>query len=273
MTLAEINGITIEYEERGSGPPLVLIYGYGGSRHQWREEFLQHLANDFRVITFDNRGTGGSTKPEEPWSMADFAADTVGLFEHLGLETTFLLGLSMGGMIAQETALRAPRRIEKLILSDTHCGAKTAVASPPWVAEAFAIDPELSAEQQARKSRPIVYSQRFMEEDEALLDDEFERLFPHRSPLATFARHAEAVKGWDAFERLPKILQPTLVIHGGEDVLVLPENGRVLAERIPNAELAIVEGSGHIPQTEQPEYTAGIVRGFLLGAEPQDAEA
>lgn len=265
MTLAEINGITIEHEERGSGPPLVLIYGYGGSRHRWREEFLEHLATDFRLITFDNRGTGGSTKPEEPWVMADFAADTVGLFDHLGLESTFLLGLSMGGMIAQETALRAPQRIEKLILSDTHCGAKTAVASPPWVAEAFAIDPELSAEQQARKSRPTVYSQRFMEEDEAWLDDEFERLLPHRSPLATFARHAEAVQGWDAFERLPKIAQPTLVIHGGEDVLVLPENGRVLAERIPNAELAIVEGSGHIPQTEQPEYTAGIVRAFLLG--------
>lgn len=265
MAQAQVNGITIEYDERGSGPALVLIYGYGGSRHQWRREFLDDLARDFRLITFDNRGTGGSTKPSEPWAMTDFAADTVGLLDHLGLETTFLLGLSMGGMIAQETVLQAPRRIEKLILSDTHCGAKTAVASPPWVAEAFAIDPELTPEQQAAKSRPCVYSERFMREEEAWLDAEFQRVLPHRSPLQTFVHHAAAVQGWDAFDRLAKIQQPTLVIHGGEDVLVLPENGKVLADQIPNATLAIVEGSGHIPQSEQPEYTAGLIRAFLLG--------
>lgn len=242
----------------------MLVYGYGGASVQWRGEFLDLLARDFQVITFDNRGTGGSSKPDAPWTMADFAADTVALLEHLGLERTHLLGLSMGGMIAQETALQAPRRIDRLILSDTHCGHKTAIASPPWVAEAFAIDPELTIEQQAAKSRPAVYSRRFIDEHEAWLDAELQRTLPHRSPLATFARHREAIQDWDAYDRLPRIKSRTLVMHGSEDVLVLPENGRVLAERIPGAELAIVEGAGHIPMSEQPEHTADLIRSFLL---------
>ncbi|MCZ6544332.1 MAG: alpha/beta hydrolase [Chloroflexi bacterium] len=264
MARAQANGIEIEYESRGSGPSLVLINGYGSSHRSWRREFLAILARDLRITTFANRGTGGSSQPGEPWSLADFARDTVALIDALGLHTTHLLGLSMGGMIAQEVALQAPSRIERLILADTHCGPRTAAPSPPWVSEAFALDPQLTRREQAAKARPAVYSEGFLASSGDWLESEFERLEPFLAPPSILAWQLSAIREWDAFERLPKIRQRTLIIHGSEDLLVLPENGKVLAERIPNAVLELVEGSGHVPMSEQPEVTAGLVRDFLL---------
>ena len=221
------------------------------------------LATDFQLISFDNRGTGGSSKPADPWSMADFANDALGLLEHLKLRRVHLLGLSMGGMIAQELVLRAPRRIDHLILADTHAGARTAVPSPPWVAEAFTIDVGLSPQAQEEKSRPAVYSERFVAEQSEWLDRRMAITMPHRSPLATWAHHSRAIRNWDSFERLPRIRQPTLVMHGAEDVLVLPENGRAIAAQIPAARFELIAGSGHIPMAEQPQASAELIRRFL----------
>lgn len=195
--------------------------------------------------------------------MADFADDTLGLLDALQLRRAHLLGLSMGGMIAQEVALRAPRRIDHLILAGTHAGSKTAVPSPPWVAEAFAIDAGLSPQAQAQKSRPAVYSERFIARHSDWLDQRLVATMAQRSPPATWDHHAGTIKGWDSFERLPRIKQPTLVLHGAEDVLVLPENGRVLAAQIPDARFELIEGSGHIPMAEQPHKTVELIRRFL----------
>ena len=248
---------------QGDRLPLLLISGIGGARIQWPPEFLELLAANLELISFDNRGTGGSSKPADGWSMADFAADTLGLLDELNLRRVHLLGLSMGGMIAQEVALRAPRRIDHLILTGTHAGSKTAVPSPPWVSEAFAIDAGLSPQAQAQKSRPAVYSKRFIARHSDWLDHRLVATMAQRSPPATWAHHAKAINGWDCFERLPRIKQPTLVLHGAEDVLILPENGRVLAAQIPDARFELIESSGHIPMAEQPHKTVELIRLFL----------
>jgi 3-oxoadipate enol-lactonase len=267
IPLAHIGDIAIEYERLGRAghgrTPLLLINGIGGGRIQWPPQFLELLTADFELISFDNRGTGGSSKPARAWSMADFADDTLGLIDALELRRVHLLGLSMGGMIAQEVTLRAPRRIDHLILADTHAGRKTAVPSAPWVEEAFAIDAELSAQAQAEKSRPAVYSERFIARHSGWLDQRLADTMAQHSPISTWVHHAAAIKSWDSFERLPRIKPPTLVVHGAEDVLILPENGRVLATQIPDARFELIEGSGHIPMAEQPRKTVELIRNFL----------
>ncbi len=218
---------------------------------------------NFELISFDNRGTGGSSKPTDLWSIADFAQDTLNLLDELKLRRVHVLGLSMGGMIAQEVALRAPRRIDRLILADTHAGARTAVPSPPWVVQAFAFDANLSPQAQENKSRPAVYSERFLAQHSDWLDQRLVATKTLRSPPATWARHIGAIETWDCFDRLPRIKQPTLVLHGAEDVLILPENGRVLAAQIPDARFKLIAGSGHVPMLEQPHKTVELIQRFL----------
>jgi len=118
MPEARINGISINYSVEGKGEPLFLIMGFSGSKMAWyfqRRAFRKH----FQVVTFDNRGVGESGKPAGPYSMQMFVDDTVGLMDHLGIEKAHILGVSMGGMIAQHIAISHPERVRKLVLGCT----------------------------------------------------------------------------------------------------------------------------------------------------------
>src|SRR5215218_2271434 len=116
MPRVQVGDIQINYEERGAGEPLLLIMGFGGSLAGWRPEFLDGLARSFRVIAFDNRGTGLSDKPEGSTTVAQMADDGVGLLDALDIPRAHVMGISMGGMIAQELALRHPERVVGLVL-------------------------------------------------------------------------------------------------------------------------------------------------------------
>ena len=125
------DGTRIHYEIRGQGAPLALIFGYAGSSRGWGEPFLKLLATRFRTILIDNRGTGESDKPEKPFSMADMAADAASVLDHAGVERAHVMGISMGGMIAQEFALNHPARLRGLVLGCTLCGLAHGVAGDP----------------------------------------------------------------------------------------------------------------------------------------------
>ena len=243
------------YERRGSGEPLLLITGFGISGAVF-EPVLDRYAERFSCIVFDNRGSGRSQAPLRPTSMPELAADTVGLLDELGIASAHVYGVSMGGMIAQEVALRFPERVRGLVLGCTSPGGPRSVR--PTVRELRVV---AAAAASAPRSpvdgtlAAVLFSERFRR-------DEPERA---RFLLEHFRRHLPAAQGvaaqllasvfHDTVSRLDQVQAPTLVLHGERDVMAPLDNARMLAERIPNAELAIVPGAGHAYALERPDVS------------------
>jgi 3-oxoadipate enol-lactonase len=243
------------YERRGSGEPLLLITGFGISGAVF-EPVLDRYAARFSCIVFDNRGSGRSQAPLRPTSMPELAADAVGLLDELGIASAHVYGVSMGGMIAQEVALRFPERVRGLVLGCTSPGGPRAVR--PTVRELRVV---AAAAASAPRSpvdgtlAAVLFSERFRR-------DEPERA---RFLLEHFRRHLPAAQGvaaqllasvfHDTVSRLDQVQAPTLVLHGERDVMAPLDNARMLAERIPNAELAIVPGAGHAYALERPDVS------------------
>lgn len=137
--IARVNGINIGHQVRGNGPPLVLIMGYRLSSLACPTQFVKALAEEFTVVTFDNRGTGQSDKPVKGYALANMARDLAGLLDEIGIERTYVLGYSMGGAIAQEFTRQFPLRVAGLILCATMCGGPRATFAEPQSCASCAI--------------------------------------------------------------------------------------------------------------------------------------
>jgi 3-oxoadipate enol-lactonase len=242
------DGARLYHEVHGSsaGEPLLLLEGLGGDLAGWRRN-LPHLAAELGVVAFDHRGNGRSTAPDEPMTMATFVEDTLALLDQLGIDRAHLYGQSFGGMVAQELALTSPDRVRSLILACTHPGVRHAVPVRATVP----------------KARPweALYSERFLREHPDEVEADLRAGTPQAPALAR--RQWEAMQGFDAYDRLPSIRLPTLVIHGTEDRAVHPDNARILAERIPGARLILLGGAGHVYHAEQPEAADRAVVEFV----------
>jgi pimeloyl-ACP methyl ester carboxylesterase len=245
MPKAEVNGINLFYEAHGEGQPLLLIYGLAGRGNGWKFQ-VEALSPHFRVITYDNRGVGESDQPDEPYSIAQMADDAAGLLDSLGVESAYVFGISMGGMIAQEFALRHTKRVKKLVLGCTHCGVKHCVPSPPWVTEIFKSLPSKSREQVVRDCIPINYSLHTQEHRPQLIESLIPLFVDNRQRLHGYVRQINAVYAFDAYDRLSLLAVPTLILTGADDVLIPPENSRIIAERIPNSQLIEFPQAGHL---------------------------
>jgi pimeloyl-ACP methyl ester carboxylesterase len=257
------NGINLYYEEHGSGEPLVLIMGFTVSSIGWHWN-IPSFAQDFRTIAFDNRGVGQSDKPDVPYSMAMFADDTAGVFDHLKIEQAHVFGISMGGMIAQEFALRHPQRVKTLILGCTNCGGPTAVPSKdPDVLNLLGNIESVDVQQAALIMTKVAVTPWFMQKHMDILIQLNQLSLQHPTPKYGMDRQMQAIQGHDTYERLPQIKVPTLVITGKEDGLVPPENSVTLAQRIPNADLVLLSNASHMFNIELPEVTAETVKGFI----------
>ena len=247
MPKLKVGDINIYYEVHGQGEPLVLIMGYGASSRWWFRQ-IPVYSQEYKVITLDNRGTGQSDKPDVRYPMDAFADDTAGVLEALKVDATHIYGVSMGGIIAQDFALRYPERVISIILGATLCGGPHAVM-PDTEAMALLFDLErmrrLTPEEAAWEALPFLYSQGFIDNNQQLIEASIAEQLKHRSPLHTYRRQGQAMEGFETYDRLPQIKAPTLVIAGTEDRLVPVENSRILASRIPNAELVLLEGAGH----------------------------
>jgi pimeloyl-ACP methyl ester carboxylesterase len=247
-------GTRLYHETHGdpNHPPLVLLEGMGGDIAGWRRN-IPHLASRLFVVAHDFRGNDRSEMADEPVTMTTFVDDTVALLDALGLEAAHLYGQSFGGMVAQELALTHPGRVRSLVLGCTHPGHAHVVRSA----------------ERAPKDRPweLLYSPGFSEAHPEHVAEDLaagSRQQPHAR-----RRQWEAVQGWDAHERLPEIDAPTLVIHGAEDRMVHPENARMLAERIPGARLALIEGAGHVYHSERAEEADRLVLEFVERVEAE----
>jgi pimeloyl-ACP methyl ester carboxylesterase len=265
MPVARVGDIDIHYEIDGQGPPLLLIMGLGGQASSWGDDLLSLLAAHFQVIRFDNRGCGLSDKPEAGYTIATMADDAGGLLEAIGCQRAHVFGISMGGMIAQELALRHPQRLHGLVLGCTACSWINGVGPAPEVVALMVPAPGLDPEEQVRRAWPAIASQEFIDSAEGhdFLERMLAKSLENPTPMETLMRQAAAVQAFESFERLPEIQAPTLIIGGDRDLLIPPQNSHILRERIPNSRLAVIPGAGHVFFWEQPKETAEKVVRFL----------
>lgn len=256
----DVNGVTLAYMEIGSGYPLILINGFASTMDTWNPPVLAALAEHFRVIIFDNRGTGYSSGSDEPFSMPLFADDTLALMNALGIARAHVLGLSMGASIAQELVLKTPGAVDRLILVAGTCGGNRAVKAQQETWETLA-DKSGSPLDQANRMFSVLFPKEWL----ATHDPWQHCPEVHETTSEdNAARQAEAFFSWPgSYDRLPGIRCPVLVITGTEDVIIPEKNAVLLSGRIPGARLVRVPGAGHGLQYQDPEACAGVIRGFL----------
>ncbi len=263
MPLAKVGDINMEYYVEGDGPPLLMIQGFGLSAHSWGEPFLAELRPHFQVIRFSNRGTGQTDKPDAEYSIPMMADDAAGLLEELGIGRAHVLGISMGGRIAQELVLRHPQQIQGLVLGCTLCGGARAVQPEPQVTATFAPTPGLSPQDQTRKIWTVAVTAEFLDKGRDALEAAFRWELENPIPAYVLGRQIGASMRHDTYERLPRVQAHTMIIHGDKDRMVPVENAHILHDRIPNSTLRIVPDVGHGFFWEKPEESAGAVVEFL----------
>ena len=264
MARAKMNDIEITYNISGSGDPVVLIGGFGMVKEGWAQQ-VDALEKHFQVITFDNRGAGGSTVPSEPFTIADMAADVAGLLDHLGIGKAHFFGVSMGGLIAQTLALDYPDRVRRAVLGCTSHGGRHAVQPAPEVMQTLASlgDPGMSPEEAARKWLSVVLSDHFIREEPEKVEEFLTLSLQYRLTPEGTRGQMQALSYFNVKRRLGEISCPVLVITGDEDRMMPPENSRLLAEGIAGAELYIVKRAGHSFFLEKPEEVNRVLIDFF----------
>lgn len=266
MPVAKIGKLNIHYQVRGLGEPLLLIMGYRGSGFMWGDDLLALLSRYFRVITFDNRGTGKSDKPNAVYTLPMMADDAAGLLEHLEVQRAHVFGVSMGGMIAQELVLHYPKRVDCLVLGCTTCGGPQATLAPLPVLEKLLAPPEIPREEAIRRQWPVMFTPEFVKRRPDILDRLTERSLAHPTPLYSAVRQTMAIQRFNTYGRLGQIVAPTLVVSGSEDLLVPPANSHLLANRIPGASLELIPQAGHGFFWEYPEMLVDLLSEFCYGS-------
>lgn len=240
------------YEIHGEGAPLLLIRGLGSTSEGFKPQ-IEGLSSHFRVISFDNRCVGRTDQPQEPFTIADMADDTAALLDALDIASAHVFGVSLGGMIAQELALRHPQKVRRLVLACTHAGPRTAVRAPDWAIRIFDESRDMPRRDALRHSVPILFSTKTVAERPGLVEEALAVMENNNQPKPSYLLQLGAVMKHDTLDRLPQITHRTLVMTGTEDTLVAPGNSRLIVERIPGARLLEFEDTGHVFFTEIPE--------------------
>ena len=264
--LAENGNVQLQFDSTGDGPAVLLVMGLGLPGDAWWRT-VPVLARALRVISFDNRGSGRSQVPPGVFSISDLAADAVAVLDAAGIARAHVYGMSMGGMIAQELALRHPERVGALVLGATAPGGASATPPDPEILAFLARRAALPPEEGRWASVPYVYSVRTRSEGGQRIGEDFARrrsyaFHPdgYRAQLAAALRH-------DAGARLGAITAPTLVVHGAEDRMVPPENGSTIAAAVPGAELLLFDDAAHLYTTDEPAADESVLE-FLLAQSP-----
>ncbi|HEX3324395.1 MAG TPA: alpha/beta hydrolase [Solirubrobacterales bacterium] len=264
MPSVDASGTELHYERAGAGEPMLLIQGMSATHLAWGRPFLDRLERSFDLTVFDNRGMGLSGRAELPFTIADLAADTTALLDALEIETAHVVGISMGGMIAQELALAHPERIRTLTIGASYCGGPEGTLMAPE--DLQMLGAAMASGEPAQVFRAmweINLSPGFRENDSRFVPfTEMAIALP--APQPVILQQMRACGAHDTHERLSQISLPTLVIHGDVDRLLGYANGRQIAALIPDARLETLEGVGHMFWWEQPERSAELIREHAL---------
>jgi len=268
MPRATVNGVDMYYEVHGKGVPLVMIQGFAGNNQAW---FFQTpvFKKYYKVIVFDNRGIGKTDKSSEPYTIRTMADDVIGLLDYLAIEKAHILGLSLGGMVAQEIAISYPERLVKLVLGSTLAGSEGGSDVHPEMIKAFTTSESaanidfrsIPLEKVMYEMVSLAFNRRLYR---MILLPLSKRSMKSIDPEGHFKQMA-AVSDYTTLDRLHLIKAPTLVITGTGDRIISPIASEVIASRIPNAKLVLVKGGSHAFFMEMRGKFNKEVLGFLRG--------
>ena len=265
MPYADLRDLRIYYENKGNGPRLLYIGGTGGDLRQAPNVFDGPLARAFDILAYDQRGMGRTGGPKRDYTMADYAEDAAALAAHLGWENYAVMGFSFGGMVAQELAIRYPRRIKRLLLCCTSSGGVGGSSFPmhelqdlPIVERAAKLVAlgDIRRDETWQKANSAMF--RSLVEFTVYMISEREK---EPEARAGARRQLEARKGHNTWERLPQLEMPVLICGGEHDGISPPENLNALAERIPEAEILFFDG-GHLFHLQDAKAYEAMI-GFL----------
>lgn len=259
MPIARAHDIELDYERSGSGPPLLLIMGMSGTYEHWGEPFLAPLREEFETIVYDHRGVGASSRVERPFTIVDLARDAAALLDELEIDSAHVLGISMGGMVAQELALSHPQRVRTLTLGCTYCGGPGSALATD---EATRILRDALATRERRQAIDAAWqvnvSAQFATEQAAY--ERFMAIGLSKAVASTVVmEQMRAISTHDTASRLGEIETPTLIVHGDEDIMLPVENAHLIASLMRSARLEIIAGAGHLFFWEQPQRAAALV--------------
>jgi pimeloyl-ACP methyl ester carboxylesterase len=265
MPFASNGTVKLHWESFGAGPAVLLVAGQGMTVDGWWST-IPVLARSFRVIAFDHRDTGGSSRSTWPYAAAHLAQDAVAVLDAAGATTAHVYGISLGSLVAQEIALRHPDRVESLVLGASSAGGFAAYKpSPTSAAQTFLVRAgAMGPEEAAWAAVPYTYAEKTRRDHPERIAADIAHRVSAPPETAAYLHQATAVATHDAYERLNQLVAPTLVVHGEQDVFVPPANALVLAERIPGAQLRLWPDAAHMYIVDEPRADQEIAS-FLLG--------
>jgi pimeloyl-ACP methyl ester carboxylesterase len=256
--------VDIYWESTGTGDAVLLIGGLGlGGGAWWRT--VPVLARRFRVLTYDHRGVGRSQSRAQTYTTAEMADDAASVLDEAGVESAHVYGFSLGGMVAQQLALRHPERVRSLVLAATQPGGTHAVAPDREVQAFFRRRPDLPTEEAAWAAVVYNYSARCRRELGARIAEDIAAKLAQPFAPSAYRAQLRAAAGHDCFRRLGALAAPTLVVHGTEDRMIPVRNAELIAGAVPGARLQTVE-AGHLFTTEEPGVDETVAAFFAAAA-------
>lgn len=263
MELVRVDDIDVACDFHGNGPAVIMIMGLTANRHWWHPELINRLSGGLRLVAFDNRGAGNTPRGGHLITISQYARDTAGLMNALGIERAHVIGASMGGMIAQQLALDFPEKVSSLVLCCTSTGGPNASLPRPYAVRMLAsraADPET----QARRSITLLYPEEYLAGHPEVIEEFVSMVTIAPMSRLNANRQLLAAARFSSFHRLNRIRVPTLVMAGSEDIVLPARNSRLLAERIPGARLVEYPGAGHGFLGQCATEASGTMLGFLL---------
>lgn len=263
MPTVKVGDINMYYEIHGEGAPLLLIMGFGMDLTGWMFQ-VPEFSNKYRVLVFDNRGVGRTDAPDKPYSIRMMADDTAGLMDELSVDRAHIVGLSMGGFIAQELAISHPERVKSLVLATTEPAFDYHFATEvigSWVA---ARTEGVTPKTYFSLILPFLFTDKFFDNaDRVRMALDTMAANPHLAPAHGLSRQFAACIGHSTRDRLKHLTAPTLVLVGREDILLPVKLSGELASLVPESKLVVLEGGGHGFNAEIADKFNQAVLAFL----------
>jgi 3-oxoadipate enol-lactonase len=266
MPFASSGDVKLFYDVIGQGDPVVLIQGYGHHSLHWGDLPQQFAKNNYQVVVMDNRGVGRSDRADAPMSINMMADDVCSVMDAAGLKKASVFGVSMGGLVAQVFALNHADRLFNIVLGCTFTGGSHMVPTDPEgmkILFDYEYLQKMTPEQRSMTVFSFFCSDEYIETNRASFEYYHRVTTEYPTPLFVFKRQAEAIAAEDTWDRLPSIKAPTMIITGTDDRLVNYKNSELLKERIPGAELTLLQDKRHGFFIEAMDSTRIFVNGFM----------